>query len=152
MHMPFFISRPPCIFVRHSLSQERTPSASLSNFLPLTPSTPPQTCEEPPASIFASSRDSNVLALLLGLDGRDNSIVRRLEKTFLARVSVKMGRSKGRQAPTMPRDDSTMGQYTVGVSRSVLGCQRGPWFAVGNGKRTCEIFVSCGGVCEFCKG
>ena len=79
----------------------------------------------PPASIFASSRDSNVLALLLRLDGRDNSIVRRPEKMFLARVSVKMGRSKGRQAPTMPRDDSTMGQYTVGVRRSVVGCQRG---------------------------
>ena len=73
----------------------------------------------PPASTLASSSDS-VLALLLGLDGRDN-IVRRLEKIFLARVSVKMGRSKGRQAPTIPSEDSTMGQYTVGVSRSIVG-------------------------------
>ena len=47
-------------------------------------------------------------------------MVRRLEKIFFARVSVKMGRSKGRQAPTMPSDDSTMGQYTVGVSRSIV--------------------------------
>ena len=61
-----------------------------------------------PASILAYSRDS-VLALLLRLDGRE-SMVRRLEKKFFARVSVKMGRSKGRQAPTMPSDDSTMGQ------------------------------------------
>lgn len=45
-------------------------------------------------------------------------MARRLENVSLAGVSVKMGRSKGRQAPTMPNDDSTMGQYTVGVSRS----------------------------------
>ena len=45
-------------------------------------------------------------------------MARRLENMFLAGVSVKMGRSKGRQAPTIPSDDSTMGQYTVGVSRS----------------------------------
>lgn len=75
----------------------------------------------PPASILAYSRDS-VLALLFGLDGRDSK-VRRLEKTFFARVSVKTGRSKGRQAPTIPSDDSTIGQYTVGVRRSVLGRQ-----------------------------
>lgn len=75
-------------------------------------------------------------------------MARRLENMFLAGVSVKMGRSKGRQAPTMPSDDSTMGQYTVGVSRSfwwsarcgVLGC---------DGRRTCEIFVSCSGVWRF---
>ena len=29
------------------------------------------------------------------------------------------GRSNGRQAPTMPTDDSTIGQYTRRVSRSV---------------------------------
>ena len=77
----------------------------------------------PPASIFASSRDSDVRALPLRLAaGRDDSsMVRRPERILLARVSVKMGRSKGRQAPTMPSDDSTMGQYTVGVRRSVSG-------------------------------
>ena len=48
-------------------------------------------------------------------------MVRRLENILLAGVSVKMGRSKGRQAPTIPSDDSTMGQYTVGVSRSWFG-------------------------------
>ena len=69
-----------------------------------------------PASSLAQSKDS-VLALLLRSDERD-IMARRLENMFLAGVSVKMGRSKGRQAPTMPSDDSTMGQYTVGVSRS----------------------------------
>lgn len=72
----------------------------------------------PPASILAHSRDS-VLALLLRTDGR-NFMTRRLERIFFAEVSVKMGRSKGRHAPTMPNDDSTMGQYTVGVRRSIL--------------------------------
>ena len=47
-------------------------------------------------------------------------MARRLENIFFAGVSVKMGRSNGRQAPTMPRDDSIMGQYRVGVSISVL--------------------------------
>ena len=47
-------------------------------------------------------------------------MVRRLENMVLGEVSVKMGRSNGRQAPTMPRDDSTMGQYRVGVSKSGL--------------------------------
>lgn len=45
-------------------------------------------------------------------------MARRLENAFLAGVSVKIGRSKGRQAPTIPSDDSTMGQYTVGVRAS----------------------------------
>lgn len=47
-------------------------------------------------------------------------MVRRLEKSVLGEVSVKMGRSNGRQAPTMPRDDSTRGQYKVGVYKSGL--------------------------------
>ena len=45
-------------------------------------------------------------------------MLRRLENKFLGEISVKRGRSNGRHAPTMPRDDSTMGQYRVGVSRS----------------------------------
>ena len=36
----------------------------------------------------------------------------------LVDAPAKSGRSKGRQAPTIPSDDSTIGQYTVGVSRS----------------------------------
>lgn len=60
-----------------------------------------------------------MVALLLRRDERD-IMARRLENVFLAGVSVKMGRSKGRQAPTIPSDDSTMGQYTVGVSKSFL--------------------------------
>ena len=46
---------------------------------------------------------------LLRSDEKDN-IARRLENVCLAEVSVKIGRSKGRQAPTTPSDDSTMGQ------------------------------------------
>ena len=54
-------------------------------------------------------------------------MARKLETRFLAGESVKMGRSSGRQAPTMPRDDSIMGQYTVGVRRSVMSSgQHGP--------------------------
>ena len=33
---------------------------------------------------------------------------------------TKSGRSSGRQAPTMPTEDSTIGQYTRRVSRSVV--------------------------------
>ena len=53
---------------------------------------------------------------------RDESdiIERSVGHRFLTAVSVKMGRSKGRQAPTIPIDDSIIGQYTVGASRSVL--------------------------------
>ena len=57
-------------------------------------------------------------ALLARTDERD-IIARMLERMALAGRSVKMGRSRGREAPTMPSDDSTMGQYTVGVRRSV---------------------------------
>ena len=46
-------------------------------------------------------------------------MARRLDGNFLTDVSVKRGRSKGRQAPTTPSDDSTMGQYTVGVRKSI---------------------------------
>ena len=72
-----------------------------------------------PASILAYSTDA-MSGLLVRRDERDIR-ARTLESMLLADVSVKRGRSKGRQAPTMPSDDSTMGQYTVGVSRSVFG-------------------------------
>ena len=48
----------------------------------------------------------------------------------LREVSIKRGRSNGRHAPTMPRDDSTMGQYRVGVSRSGVWLGEG-WSAWG---------------------
>lgn len=35
---------------------------------------------------------------------------------------TKRGRSNGRQAPTMPMDDSTIGQYTMGVFISAVRC------------------------------
>ena len=62
----------------------------------------------PAGSDFAYSIDS-VIALSLRSDERD-IMARRLENSSFADTSVKMGRSKGRQAPTMPSDDSTMGQ------------------------------------------
>ena len=46
-------------------------------------------------------------------------MARRLDGNFLTEVSVNRGRSKGRQAPTTPSDDSTMGQYRVGVRKSI---------------------------------
>ena len=68
-------------------------------------------------------------------------MVRKLENILLAMgVSVKMGRSKGRQAPTMPSDDSTMGQYTVGVRRSSFD-QQGSRSARVDPIRTCQIFI-----------
>ena len=33
-------------------------------------------------------------------------------------ISLMMGRNKGKQAPTIPSDDSTIGQYRVGVNIS----------------------------------
>ena len=33
-------------------------------------------------------------------------------------ISLMMGRNKGKQAPTIPSEDSTIGQYRVGVNRS----------------------------------
>ena len=64
------------------------------------------------------SRDISLASLLRKDEG--DIMVRRLKNILLGEMSVKMGRSKGRQAPTMPRDDSTMGQYKVGVSKSGL--------------------------------
>lgn len=45
-------------------------------------------------------------------------MARRLDGNFLTEVSVKIGRSNGRQAPTTPSDDSTIAQYTVDVTKS----------------------------------
>ena len=33
-------------------------------------------------------------------------------------IPLMIGRNKGRQAPTIPSEDSTIGQYTVGVNKS----------------------------------
>ena len=33
-------------------------------------------------------------------------------------IPLMIGRNKGRQAPTIPSEDSTIGQYRVGVNRS----------------------------------
>ena len=66
--------------------------------------------EIPPFSILAYFMPSTLaLSLRLDDDERDN-IFQRLEKMLFAPRSVKMGRRSGRQAPTMPNEDSTMGQ------------------------------------------
>lgn len=76
--------------------------------------------EIPPFSILAYFMPStSALSLRLDDDERDN-IFQRLEKMLFAPWSVKMGRRSGRQAPTMPNEDSTIGQYTVGVRRSFV--------------------------------
>ena len=73
------------------------------------------------------ARDSPASGLLRPVDGvlalllrsvESESMARSLDGILLAEVSVKRGLIRGRQAPTTPSDDSTMGQYTVGVSAS----------------------------------
>ena len=46
----------------------------------------------------------------------DNDSIERI--LWRGEYSLTIGFSSGRQAPTMPSEDSTMGQYIVGVNRS----------------------------------
>lgn len=46
----------------------------------------------------------------------------RLRMKPFEEAPTKRGRSNGRQAPTMPREDSTIGQYTRGVFMSASTC------------------------------
>ena len=46
--------------------------------------------------------------------------LRTLWTTPFTDISRKIGRVKGRQAPTIPREASTIGQYKVGVKISAL--------------------------------
>ena len=51
-----------------------------------------------------------------------------------------IGRNKGRQAPTIPSEDSTIGQYRVGVKRSFR-----EWVSLAFGHAyslTCEVLVT----------
>lgn len=67
----------------------------------------------PPSSrILASLRGFSESFLLM--DGKE--IISRMLRTGL--ISSMMGRNKGKQAPTIPSEDSTIGQYTVGVNMS----------------------------------
>ena len=46
----------------------------------------------------------------------------RLRMKPLEEAPTRRGRSRGRQAPTMPTEDSTMGQYTKGELISTRKC------------------------------
>lgn len=73
------------------------------------------TAEEllPPSSrILASLKGFSEIVLLM--DGKE--IISRMLRTGW--ISSMMGRNKGKQAPTIPSEDSTIGQYSVGVNRS----------------------------------
>ena len=47
------------------------------------------------------------------------NMLRILLKVLPSVISAKIGRRRGRLAPTMPNDDSTIGQYTTGVMISM---------------------------------
>ena len=59
-----------------------------------------------------------LLELLPRLDESEN-LLRIPLRTLSMEKRVKTGPINGRQAPTTPNDDSTIGQYIVGVNRSV---------------------------------
>lgn len=70
----------------------------------------------PSSSFLASFKDFFELVMLM--DGKE--IISRMLRT--GGSSLMIGRNKGKQAPTIPSEDSTIGQYRVGVKRSF--CQR----------------------------
>ena len=45
-----------------------------------------------------------------------NEIISRM--FLIGNIPLMIGRNNGRHAPTIPSEDSTIGQYTVGVNRS----------------------------------
>lgn len=65
-----------------------------------------------PSSFLASLQRCFELEMLT--DGND--IISRMLRT--GESSLIMGRNKGKQAPTMPSEDSTIGQYRVGLNKS----------------------------------
>ena len=64
------------------------------------------------SSLLASLEEFFELVMLMG--GKE--IISRMLRTGVS--SLMMGRNKGKQAPTIPSEDSTIGQYKVGVKRS----------------------------------
>lgn len=66
----------------------------------------------PPSNFLASVKGS--FELVMPKDGKE--IISRMLRT--GKISVMMGRNNGKQAPTIPSEDSTIGQYRVGVNRS----------------------------------
>ena len=49
----------------------------------------------------------------------DTDHLRNVRSGLFDTNSVHIGRINGKQAPTIPKADSTMGQYSVGVSKSI---------------------------------
>ena len=66
----------------------------------------------PFSSFLASVKGFFKLVMLM--DGKE--IISRMLRIGVN--SLMMGRNKGKQAPTIPSEDSTIGQYRVGVNRS----------------------------------
>ena len=66
-----------------------------------------------PSSNFPASL-KGFCELVMLMDGKE--IISRMLRT--GESSLMMGRNKGKQAPTIPSEDSTIGQYTVGVNKS----------------------------------
>lgn len=67
------------------------------------------------------SPSSRVLASLMAFFELVTDVAGKEINSRMLRIgynSVIMGRNKGKQAPTIPSEDSTIGQYTVGVNRS----------------------------------
>ena len=57
-------------------------------------------------------------------------------------IPLVIGRNRGRQAPTIPSEDSTIGQYRVGVNRSFrYGSVNGLTFEYAD-SLTCKILVT----------
>lgn len=56
------------------------------------------------------------------------NMLRRLRKVTCGEIFCSIGRINGRHAPTIPSDDSIIGQYKVGVSMSIR-----LWLAQGSG-------------------
>ena len=57
-------------------------------------------------------------------------------------IPLVIGRNRGRQAPTIPSEDSTIGQYRVGVNRSFrYGSVNGMTFEYAD-SLTCKVLVT----------
>ena len=78
--------------------------------------------------------------LVMLMDGKE--MISRMLRT--GESSLMTGRNRGKQAPTMPSEDSTMGQYRVGVKRSFqsTGQPKRHYDRAWKQSHTCEILVS----------
>ena len=73
--------------------------------------------------LHATSNDVSASVLLreLSLPNAENSnMLRKLRNMSRGEILCSIGRISGRHAPTIPRDDSIIGQYKVGLSMSIL--------------------------------